>query len=197
MSRARIAGPLLLLALALVPVVASAAPTDAQVRRCVEGNLVRYGNPDTAVAAQYSDLEDQCRAALEGGVTVQVTPDGSDGSDGSGAGRPGASGGDGGGSTAPGAAAGATDGGGGTAPSGPRAPSTGTPATGSPAPAGAASDGGGAAAVAAAIAEADAGSGSPFTTTADAVPGWLAALLVVLAAGGLAAVVADQRGRAG
>jgi len=59
----------------LVVAPALSAPTAGQIRACVEGNGPRYDGPDTAVTAQYSDLQAACEAALaDGGVIVEVTP---------------------------------------------------------------------------------------------------------------------------
>lgn len=53
----------------------SAAPQS--IRACVERNLPRYSPPQSAVAAQYSDIETTCRAALDDPtVSVQLTPEG-------------------------------------------------------------------------------------------------------------------------
>lgn len=55
----------------------AAAPSPEAVRSCIEGNLVRYSDPATAVAAQYADIETACRAGLEdGSVTAEFEPEG-------------------------------------------------------------------------------------------------------------------------
>jgi hypothetical protein len=175
----------LALLLAVVP-IAAAAPTDAAVRACVEGNLVRYGNPDTAVTAQYSDLETRCIAALDG-VSVEIDPAPSGGGDGGGGAAGGGGGGDptqesegssgaGGGQTPPGAGATADRG------EGPRAAPP-------------ASVVGSAEVVRAAIVDSETDSGPPFATSVAGMPGWLLLLIGCLAAGLAAAAALEIRRR--
>ncbi len=76
-SRRRI-GIVVALIIATPPAaLAQSDPSPEAIRACVERNLVKYTNPDTAVVAQYADIETTCRAALgNGDVSVQFDPSG-------------------------------------------------------------------------------------------------------------------------
>lgn len=179
----------LLLALIAVPAAAGAAPTPEEVRACVEGNLARYSDPSTAVAAQYADAEATCIAALEGGgVTVEFEPGATSDGDETTGGGGGSAGGSDGGSAAPESSPPDAVSGAGSATG------TGANASAEASSPTAAEAAGAADLVAEAIADADAGAGSPLPSSVTDGPGWMLALLggAALLVGG-AAVLAVRR----
>jgi hypothetical protein len=186
--RARLrASAALLLAVLAIPPTAGAAPTPEEVRACVEGNLARYSDPSTAVAAQYADIETTCRTALEdGSVTVDFAP-GGDTRDDEAAASPGSTGGaDGGGATPEPSSSGASSGSEGSA----GAATGGAPSAPAGAEAPGATD-----VVAEAIANADAGAGSPLPSSVTDGPGWMLGLLggAALLVAGAAALAVRRR----
>jgi hypothetical protein len=183
---------LLLLALGLVLApVATAAPTPADLRACVEHDGTRYQNPGSAVVAQYADAVTACQAAFDDHVSVQLDSGAAPGSARRGqapagpASGPPSGGRSGGGSGAqdPGAPAS-----GGTGPASP-APGARGPATAAPA--------GGSALVGRAIRRDDAAAGSPVPASLSDGPAWMYGLLggVALLIVGAVALAVTRRPR--